>query len=269
MRTWTKRRTLIALLSIAVVCFSFLAFWAAGRRAVSLEGTYEGGFETSSFFPGGDCSRRPFSFNWPDEDVYDMNARIKALGYPEALHVQLIGNLSWLGRYGHLGSYRREVWPIKVISVDAAPACRSGNPKPDFYRSPDGNIVALIRYPKPLFTPTESRIQITTKDARVLAERNYGSEDGKHGYGITRAAWTPDSQFFVYRLESSGGHESWHTPVHFFSRRDNKIIELDQVLKDAVSNTQQFLVSPPDRVTVDLWFGKQTRTVSLGHLPKP
>ena len=234
-----------------------------------LEGTYQGGFETSAFLPDGDCSRRPFWFQWPDEDDYDVGARIKALGYPEALKIKLIANVSRLGRYGHLGYYRREVWPVKVISVDAAPACRPGNPKPDFYRSPDGNMVALSRYPKPLFTPTESRIQITTKDARVLAERNYGSEDGKHGYGITRAAWTPDSQFFVYKLESSGGQEPWHSPVHFFSRKDNKFVELDPLLNDAVSNTLQFLVSPPDRVTVDLWLSKQTRTVSLGHLPKP
>jgi|SRR6185312_8142714 hypothetical protein len=269
MRTWTKRKTLIALLSITVVCFSFIAFWAGGRHAVLLEGTYQGGFEMSAFFPDGDCSKKPFFFRWPDEDDYDMGARDRALGYPAALHVKLIGNVSRLGRYGQMGAYRREVWPIKVISVDAAPACGQGSPKPDFYRSPDGTMVALIRYPKPLFTPTESRLQITTKDAQVLAERNYGSEDGKHGYGITRAAWTPDSQFFVYKLESSGDREPWHNPVHFFSRKDNKFVELDPLLNDAVSNTQQFLVSPPDRVTVDLWFSKQTRTVSLGQLPKP
>ena len=269
MRTWTKRRTLIALLSIAVVCFSFLAFWAAGRREISLEGTFQGGYETSAFFPDGDCSRRPFWFNWPDEHVYDVDARIKALGYPNALRLKFIGKVSELGAHGHLGSYPREVWPIKVISVDAAPPCWAGTPKPDFFRSPDGSMIALIRYAKPLFTPTESRIELRTKDGQVLAEHNYGSEDGKHGYGIIRAAWTPDSQFFVYKLESSGGHDSWHTPVHFFSRRTNKIVELDHVLKDAVSNTQQFLVSPPDRVTVDLWFSKQTRTVSLGRLPKP
>jgi len=62
-----------------------------------------------------------------------MNARIKALGYPAALRVKLIGNVSRLGEYGHLGAYPREVWPIKIISVDPAPACGQGSPKPDFY----------------------------------------------------------------------------------------------------------------------------------------
>lgn len=233
-----------------------------------LEGTYEAGFETSSFFPDGDCSKTPFLFRWPGEDVYDMDARIKALGYPNALHVKLVGNVTRLDAHGDLGGYQREVRPIKVISVDAAPACRQAFPKPDFYRSPDGKMIALIRSTKAWEATSESRVELRTKDGRVLAARNYGSQDGEHGYGITRAGWTPDSQFFVYRLESSGGHQSWHTPVHFFSRKDNKIVELDQALGDAVTNTQ-FLVSPPDRVTVELWSSKQTRTVSLGNLPKP
>jgi hypothetical protein len=268
MRTWTKRKTLIALLSIAVVCFSFLAFWAGGHREVRLEGTVQSGFETSAFFPDGDCSKKPFWFNWPAERQYDMNARILALGFPEALHVKLIGNVSRLGSNGHLGGYPREVWPVKVISVDPAPPCWPGAPRPENLISPDRNIIALIRYPNPSGTATESRIEFRTQDGRVFAARNYDSADGKHGYWITRAAWTPDSQFFVYRLESSGDHESRHTPVHFFSRRDNKIMELDQILGDAITNTQ-FLVSAPDRVTVDLWSSKQTRTVSLGNLPKP
>jgi hypothetical protein len=268
MGTWTKRRTLFALLSLAVVCLSSIAFWAGGRREISLEGTFQSGFETSAFFPGGDCSRTPFWFNFPNENVYDINARVLALGFPEALHVKLIGNVSRLGSYGHLGGFRREVWPVKVISVDPAPPCWPGSQRPDHFTSPDGNIVALIRYTKTSETTTESRTEFRTQDGPVFAARNYGSEDGKHGYGITRAAWTPDSQFFVYRLESSADPESRHTPVHFFSRRDNKIVELDQVLGDAITNTQ-FLVSAPDRLTVDLWSSKQTRTVSLGNLPKP
>lgn len=264
----TKRRTLIALLSMAVVCFFFLAFWAGGRREVTLHGTVESWFEQSAFFPNGDCSRKPFWFNWPNERDYDMNARIEALGYPDALRVKLIGNVSRLGMYGHRGAYRREVWPIKVIPVDPAPPYRPGKPRPDQFTSPDGNIIARIRSTKAPGATSESRIELRTKDGRVLTARDYASKDGEHGYGIVREAWTPDSQFFVYSLESSGGHQAWHTRVHFFSRRDNKIVELDQVLKDAVANPQ-FLISAPDRVTVELWFSKETRTVSLGHLVKP
>lgn len=62
-----------------------------------------------------------------------MNARIKALEYPAALRVTLIGNVSRWGKYGHLGAYPCEIWPIKIISVDPAPPCGLGSPKPDFY----------------------------------------------------------------------------------------------------------------------------------------
>ena len=105
------------------------------------------------------------------------------------------------------------------------------------------------------------------KFSRVLARRNYGSEDGEHGYGVTKAAWTPDSQFFVYSLESSGGHQSWHTPVQFFWRSENKIISLDDALKDAVTNPQ-FLLSAPDCLTVEVMLSKQTKTVSLHDLSR-
>jgi hypothetical protein len=102
----------------------------------------------------------------------------------------------------------------------------------------------------------------------MLVKLSYASEDGEHGYGVTKAAWTPDSRFFVYSIESSGGHQSWHTPVQFFSRSENKIVRLDDVLKDAVSNPQ-FVVSAPDHVTVELWFSKQAKIVSLGELEGP
>jgi len=130
---FTKDCTWVAILAIAVVCLLFLIFWAGGRREVPLDGTFQGGSERSAFIPDGDCSKEPFWFNWPDERSYDMNARIKALGYPAALRVKLIGNVSRLGKYGHLGAYSREVWPIKIISVDPALPCGPGMPKPDFY----------------------------------------------------------------------------------------------------------------------------------------
>jgi hypothetical protein len=133
MGTVIKRRTLFALLATAIVCLLFLAWLAGDRREVSLDGTYESGPEQSKFFPDGDCSKKPFWFNGSTELDYDWNARVKALGYPTALRVKLIGRVSRLGKYGHLGGYPREVWPIKIISVDPASPCGQGTPKPDFY----------------------------------------------------------------------------------------------------------------------------------------
>ena len=134
------------------------------------------------------------------------------------------------------------------------------------FSSPDGKIVAFVRSRKAPEATSESRVELRSQNGRVLARRNYGSEDGEHGYGATKAAWTPDSQFVVYSLESSGGHQAWHTPVQFFSRTEGRIISLDDALKDAVMNPQ-FVISTPDRVTVEL-FSKQTKTVSLHELQR-
>ncbi|HEY2913660.1 MAG TPA: hypothetical protein VGK21_09900 [Candidatus Angelobacter sp.] len=131
----------VCALAIAGACLLFLAWWAGGRREVLLDGTYESGFEASAFFPDGNCSKKPFWFHWPDERDYDMDARIKALEFPAALRVKLVANVSRLGQYGHLGGYPREVWPIKIISVDPAPPCGPGSPKPDFYDAVWQNLV--------------------------------------------------------------------------------------------------------------------------------
>jgi hypothetical protein len=136
------------------------------------------------------------------------------------------------------------------------------------FSSPDGKIVAVIRYTKAPEATPESRIELRSESGQVLVQRDYRSEDGEHGYGVTKAAWTPDSQFFVYSLQSSGGHQAWHTPVLFFASRDNKVASLDHLLNDSVSNPQ-FVIAAPDRVTVELWFSKETKTVSLNRLRKP
>jgi hypothetical protein len=108
-------------------------------------------------------------------------------------------------------------------------------------------------------------VEIKSAAGKVLARTDYSSEDGEHGFGVTKAAWTPDSRFFVYSLESSGGHQAWHSPVRFFSRGTARTLSLDDKLGDAVMNPQ-FKVDAPDKVTVELWFGKKELTVSLSSL---
>jgi dipeptidyl aminopeptidase/acylaminoacyl peptidase len=133
------------------------------------------------------------------------------------------------------------------------------------FKSPDGMLVAVVRSKRAPEATDESRIELRTQNGVVSAKRDYTSEDGEHGYGVTKAAWTPDSQFFVYSLESSGGHQAWKSPVWFFSRKENKFLSLDHALNDAVANPE-FHVSAPDRVTVELYFSKHTRTVALQQL---
>jgi hypothetical protein len=142
---------------------------------------------------------------------------------------------------------------------------RANSSQTERFPSPDGAITALVRSTKAPYATKESRIELRLQDGRVLASRNYASKDGEHGQGVTKAAWTPDSQFFVYSLESSGGHQAWHTPVQFFTRGKNTIVSLDDALNDAVTKAQ-FLVSAPDSVTVQLRSSGQMKTISLHDL---
>jgi len=110
-------------LSIAVVCVLFVVFWATGRREVPLEGIYQTGPEQMAFFVDGDCSKTPFWFVWPDQPDNDLDAKLRSVGKPMALRLKLVGHLSRVGKYGHLGGYPREVHAIKVISVNGAEPC--------------------------------------------------------------------------------------------------------------------------------------------------
>jgi hypothetical protein len=74
----------------------------------------------------------------------------------------------------------------------------------------------------------EKEIIIKNKDGKILCSKNYGSEDGEHGFGVENAVWTPDSKFFVYSMSSSGGHQPWHFPADFCSITDSSIKSLDK-----------------------------------------
>lgn len=133
------------------------------------------------------------------------------------------------------------------------------------YVSPDGSMIATVTSTSASEATKESRVELRTKSGKFVAQEKYLSEDGEQGYGVTKASWTPDSQFFVYSLESSGGHSPWHSPVQYFKRKQNKILSLDDALNDSVMDPQ-FTVAAPDKVSVSLWFSKQTLTVSLTNI---
>jgi len=117
------------------------------------------------------------------------------------------------------------------------------------YLSPDGKYQAfVIALPRGSYGAGESQVVIKTKDGRTLVSKSYGSEDGEHGFGVEKAQWTPDSNFFVYSMSSSGGHQPWHSPVYFFSIHDFKIRSLDDHV-GAVTDPD-FELSAPDTVRV-------------------
>jgi hypothetical protein len=115
------------------------------------------------------------------------------------------------------------------------------------YLSPDGKYRAyVIPLPKALYGSGESKIVIKAKSGKTLCLKSYGSEDGEHGFGVEKAAWTFDSRFFVYSMSSSGGHQAWHFPTNFISTTDWKVPKLDDYLGPITD--PGFLLSAPDTV---------------------
>ncbi len=116
------------------------------------------------------------------------------------------------------------------------------------YRSPDGRYLArVIPYPKVPHGSGESKIEIYSGDA-IVSSASYSSGDGEHGFGVVRAAWSPDSRFFVYSMSSSGGHQAWHFPTYFTSIYDSKTRYLDDYIGSITQPDITF--TPPDIVQV-------------------
>jgi len=144
------------------------------------------------------------------------------------------------------------------------------------YTSPDGTAEAVVVTE----STKESRVDFQSAFAkRLLLSRDERSKDGEHGQGIVKAAWTPDSQFFIASTAGTGGHQPWARPLWMYSRSKNRVFEL---WKFGAAATDVFTLLPEGRVQVrvlgcgsgndnterTLVFKPDTFLAS-GHLPSP
>ena len=138
------------------------------------------------------------------------------------------------------------------------------------YTAPDGGLGVVVA---PVSKETgrseyESRIDFKTSDGKVICALDYSSQDNEHGFGVVKAEWTPDSQYFVFSLTSSGGHQAWHSPTQFFSRKDETIRSLDDYFAAAGISKSDFEVIAPNTVKTEVWEGKAVPvSVELANLP--
>ena len=138
--------------------------------------------------------------------------------------------------------------PLVLGSLFLIVGLAYGN-KQQEYPSPDGKYIAyVIALPKAPYGCGESEIIIRTKKGKILCSKNYGSEDGEHGFGVERAAWTPDSKFFIYSMSSSGCHQAWHFPTDFIAVSDFKIRSLDNYL--GLVTDPDFELTAPDIIRI-------------------
>jgi hypothetical protein len=108
---------------------------------------------------------------------------------------------------------------------------------------------------------SESRVQILASDGTQLRTHDFSSSDGEHGYGVDGAQWMPDSQYFVFRMRSSGGHSPMFAPIVFWSRKANRFYSLTNYTAD-----QAFVVVGADQLKALTWPGMQAATVSLSKM---
>ncbi len=135
------------------------------------------------------------------------------------------------------------------------------------YRSPDNKRIVVVPVDNLAgFESHESRVDFYTKEGPKLCSADFSSADGEHGYGVVKAAWSPDGAYFVFSLESSGGHSPWHTPTMFFSDADRQLCSLDAFLEDPGITTPEFELIAPDSVRTSVYGAKSTTTVSLSSL---
>jgi hypothetical protein len=124
--------------------------------------------------------------------------------------------------------------------------------EPATLKSPDGQLTAVVS------GKTESRISIQRSNGTQLRMHDFSSAGGQNGFGADGAQWTPDSQFFVIRLRSSGGHMPTYALVVFWSRKANRFYHLINYTADQI-----FSVAAPDKVNVSTWPDLKPKTVSL------
>src|SRR5689334_10528102 len=117
--------------------------------------------------------------------------------------------------------------PITGILLAIVLSCTAFVP-PKTYRSPDRKVKAIIlSVGKKGYEELESRIEIRSAVGRLYRLKGFASADGEHGFGVTKARWTPNSQFFIFGLANSGGHQPWHQPIYFYSLTENQFYCLD------------------------------------------
>src|SRR6266852_3314275 len=158
---------------------------------------------------------------------------------------------------------------VSVMTADAAELATQEK-KQRQYTAPDGGVrVVVVPVSKEAGrSEYESRIEFKSSEGKIACALDYSSEDSEHGFGVVKAEWTPDSQYFVFSLTSSGGHQAWHAPTQFLSRKDKTVRTLDDYFFEAGISKADFQLIAPNTVKTEVWEGKSVLvSVKLAALP--
>jgi hypothetical protein len=124
------------------------------------------------------------------------------------------------------------------------------------YRSPDKELHAIVLPADVSLYATpdmESRVVIRTSKGDTLTSKDYASLRGANGYYVLTAKWSPDSQFFVFTMASSGGHSPWSFPTMVYSRRQNWIANFSDMIDGKPTLSGDFSFSGPHTMIATTW----------------
>ena len=99
----------------------------------------------------------------------------------------------------------------------------------------------------------ESRVVIRSGAGDTLTSQDHSSPRGTNGYYVDHAKWSPDSQFFVYSMMSSGGHSPWSFPIMVYSRKQKRIAKFSDMIGGAPTLSGDFSFSGPHRLNATTW----------------
>jgi hypothetical protein len=127
---------------------------------------------------------------------------------------------------------------------------------PELFISPDKGTHALV-YPTDISlyaTPDmESRVVFRSSDGTTLTSQDYSSPRGANGYYVFHGQWSPDSQYFVFSMSSSGGHSPWSFPIKVYSVKKKLVANFSDMIGGNPTVSGQFQFSGPHTLAASTW----------------
>jgi hypothetical protein len=102
---------------------------------------------------------------------------------------------------------------------------------------------------------------VLTRKGTALFDTSFASKDHEHGFGVIQADWTADSKFFVFCMNSSGGHQPWHFFTFAYSLSVNRLISIDKTVEPV---TSKFKLFPPDSLEATGFTDNLNHTAKFG-----
>ena len=142
------------------------------------------------------------------------------------------------------------------ILVPRRPEMSCWNIAPQIIEAPNRSLRAVI-YPADISldaTPDmESRVVIRTQRGDTVLSKDHSSPRGANGHYVHRGVWSPDSQYFVYSLVSSGGHSPWSFPMWVFSAKRGQFARFSDMIGNRPTLSGDFSFAGAHALTATTW----------------